>query len=400
MNEKKVVFFGAGESGKILLKEALDSNWRIHYVVDNNPHINSSGKRLLGIEIISPARLQELILSDQVKVYISNRFFVDEIIEQLEGFHGDFEVYKFFETGHGLSISKPIQMTKEMLMQRRDNKILCSKFIFNESINATINGLKALQNGIIVLSQPKTGSMSLFNSFENQNLACYHTHALAYGNWISQDSYNVFAPPGKISYCADQMLKSALSFCISNNIGIKFISSVREAYSRMISSLFYSLDQLLIDQPYNDNLSTEQWLELIKSISSFYNNPRYVDLSTSWYDDAFLAMTGVNVYDTHFDHEKGYVIIERGNISVLLLRLENMNDLENEIGSFCGIENFKLIPSNLSESKAYKDAYKKFYECHTPPEYLIDTLYNSKYMKHFYTRSEIDSFRNKWLKIT
>ena len=87
-----------------------------------------------------------------------------------------------------------------------------------------------------------------------------------------------------------------------------------------------------------------------------------------------------------------------GNVNVLLLRLEDMNETAPAaIGEFLVISPVDIITTNVAAGKSYGALYQRFIErLELPVEYL-DRLYQSRFSTHFYTAAEIDSFRAGWL---
>jgi glutamate mutase epsilon subunit len=125
---------------------------------------------------------------------------------------------------------------------------------------------------------------------------------------------------------------------------------------------------------------------------------KYLDVF-EWFDVELKAVFGIDVYDYPFDREKGYSIIEQDNVEVLVIKLEKINSLEQVIGDFVEVSDFKLINSNVSDKKPYKYLYKNMREEIRIPREVVDRYYkNSPRMKHFYTEEEINMFYKKWEK--
>ncbi len=65
---------------------------------------------------------------------------------------------------------------------------------------------------------------------------------------------------------------------------------------------------------------------------------------------------------------------------------------------FLGIEQFTLVKANISMEKNYYNAYKSFKNSIILPENYLSNIYSSKYAQHFYTKKEIDVFKDIWRK--
>jgi hypothetical protein len=73
--------------------------------------------------------------------------------------------------------------------------------------------------------------------------------------------------------------------------------------------------------------------------------------------------------------------------------------VEAAFKQFLDIENFSLINANISEEKNYQTAYREFKDAiHLPCSYL-DTVYESRHVKHFYTDEEISGFKARWRRL-
>ena len=67
------------------------------------------------------------------------------------------------------------------------------------------------------------------------------------------------------------------------------------------------------------------------------------------------------------------------------------------LGNFLNIGKLELVSSNVGTDKWYSEMYKRFKRNFKPTEEYLNIMYDSKYIKHFYTDKEIESFKNKWL---
>jgi len=102
------------------------------------------------------------------------------------------------------------------------------------------------------------------------------------------------------------------------------------------------------------------------------------------------------VFESDFDHDKEYSIITKGNIQILLYRLEDLEKIfPRAMEEFLGIPNLRLSKINIGEKKSYSDAYKKAKGLRFE-KFLLDKIYSFQYIQHFYKNEEIDRFYRKW----
>lgn len=116
-----------------------------------------------------------------------------------------------------------------------------------------------------------------------------------------------------------------------------------------------------------------------------------------WFDEELKTNLGIDILNEEFDIEKGYSIVECGNIELLIIKLEKLNSLEAVIGEFIGNEKFKILNDNEAESKSYKYIYRKFKEEVVLPQEYVDFYYkNNPYTNHFYDEKERAEYYAKW----
>jgi hypothetical protein len=55
-----------------------------------------------------------------------------------------------------------------------------------------------------------------------------------------------------------------------------------------------------------------------------------------------------------------------------------------------------LVNSNIAINKSYSDIYRQFLDSIVLPDFYINKMYTSKYMRHFYSEEEIEVLKAKW----
>lgn len=103
----------------------------------------------------------------------------------------------------------------------------------------------------------------------------------------------------------------------------------------------------------------------------------------------------IDIFEYNFDIERGYSIIKKDNIEILVLKLEKISELNKIIENFINIEDFKLNTFNDASHKNYKDNYENFQKTFKIPEDYFPKIYKNKYIEHFYSSDEINNFRDK-----
>jgi len=176
------------------------------------------------------------------------------------------------------------------------------------------------------------------------------------------------------------------------------ISLVRDLLQRNISAVFQSMCD---ESPGNHyfiaperKLKTWSYEQIQEEIIRKLLHLNLSNQLTDWYDVLFKShfyypdvdRYHIDIYSTPFDRKKGMQVYESKTprIKMLIIRLENLNKLEKEIGRFLGIQNFELCNNNIAAHKWYKKLYQKFKKTYEPTQQELDHIYNSKFMNYFY----------------
>ncbi len=220
-------------------------------------------------------------------------------------------------------------------------------------------------------------------------------------------------------------MKRSLLDCIDSIPKLKMITLVREPISKDLGHFFQKIDWELNDAGWFLKGIVEQdfqrsflnYLSVVTPFDFTENNRKkefcerlicHIDAIGQmnrngafwgWYEEELKNNLGIDILSEKFNTEKGYSIIEHGNIELLVLKLEKLNSLEDVIGSFVGNSMFKIISTNQGESKSYMYAYRQFMEDVILPQEYIDFYYkDNPYTNHFYSESERNTFYEKWKK--
>jgi len=255
------------------------------------------------------------------------------------------------------------------------------------------------EDPVIVFQMGKVGSTAIVDELRKRSLhtPVFHVHFLT--NAGISDAKNRRAQLMK-GYNANEWCLYESDF-VRNYLGehisdrkIKIITLFREPISRNISSFFYNIHKYVPDfDGYRlDDASCISEL-LHKYLEVFVEH----EYTLEWFDAEFEPVFGLDLYKHEFDPEKGYSIIKNNGIEVLVLKLEKLKESASAAFSeFMNIEKFDLKKKNTSDEQPYYDTYKMFLANVNLPIAYIDMMYESAYMKHFYSEDEIMQFRRRW----
>jgi hypothetical protein len=172
----------------------------------------------------------------------------------------------------------------------------------------------------------------------------------------------------------------------------KFISLVREPISICISAFFQNFRRYTGIEYGDANFTIGELVDI------FLKNYRH-SVPLTWFDVEMKEVLDIDVYEYPFPKEKGHLSISKGNFDLLILKSEiDDSTTENAIAGYLGIDNFKLTRTNVAQNKNYAKTYQDFVQNVRLPESYIETMCNSKYMRHFYSDAEIERIRSRWNK--
>lgn len=233
----------------------------------------------------------------------------------------------------------------------------------------------------------KVASSSITNALEG----CLQIHS-----WSAEEPIKYFSSryTGSLSGRVLQNLKWKFTFlklqrlifkAEKQNGTIKLIVGVREPVSRNISGYFQTLTH------------RERGVTVDSCIDSFYAHcPHFLPLM--WFDIELKKNLGIDVYNYPFDKDKGYVRIKEGDFDIFIYQMERLANLQPELSEYLGVPSFEINRVNDAADKWLGALYRSFTEEFKPSESYMEMLYESKYVKHFYSERDVAGFIRKWSK--
>ncbi len=242
---------------------------------------------------------------------------------------------------------------------------------------------------ILVFTMAKVGSLSVYFSLKKWTTrpSIFHIHSL-----------NEEEVREGVQLCFENNMypgsKSPV-FLINRKIikkgkPYKIICLFRDPLERNISAFFE------VFELHTGEKTAEFTGDFEKMKQLFYEKLNHT-FPLNWFEKQFFEATDINVFDYNYNKEKGYQLLKKGHIEVLLIN-SNVTDpiKEKLICDFCDLKTFNLKNRNVSSTKEYAEYYKEFkYNIKFSKEYLNE-LYDSNYAKHFFTEKHIENQKEKW----
>ncbi|MCR5667280.1 MAG: putative capsular polysaccharide synthesis family protein [Eubacterium sp.] len=175
---------------------------------------------------------------------------------------------------------------------------------------------------------------------------------------------------------------------------VRIITMIRDPLSVMISSTF---DRFGDENAIKWNLNGDVLSHIHKQIKQEMKTLRYGN-TAQWFKDELKALTGIDVLDEPFDRDAGYALWKNGNISVLMLTCEQLDNNAKCIGDFVNLPNFLLVRDNDGAKKNYRFYYNEIKNRIRFSKEELDYYYQNDFYRHFYTEEQLKKFRKKWEK--
>lgn len=239
----------------------------------------------------------------------------------------------------------------------------------------------------IILTMGKVGTLTICNSLESIGIKHVHPHSMRFTRPGVHFLSNVrLTPLQRVFYAYKTFTKRLKVFVwLSLSKEITIVSGVRDPYSRSISAFLEQAHYLDLDIT---QMTFEQLYEVYKK---HYN----LRGTLEWFDKEINKVFGIDIYNHEFDFNKGFQVVKSGKYRIFTYRIDFLNSLENELRTFIRNPKYKTLTTNKT---TLDENYEKLKANIRFSKEEIKYVSESKYMHHFYTKSEINKLGKKWVK--
>ena len=249
---------------------------------------------------------------------------------------------------------------------------------------------------IIILTPGKVGSSSVYKTIkEGTDYSVFHIHRFSQKG--IEESKKSHLNSDRKSLPLHLIVSDLLSKKLLNyKKDVRIIVIVREPITREISSFFQNTEMfktLIEDKNLNIDNEKAKKLLLARLKTDFCKEIE------EWFDLEINGNFGVDVFTEDFNNEKKYTIIKHDEVSILFLRMEDLNEIFSiAIGEFLNLKpSLQLKKSNISDVKHYAETYKKVKNSIKLTPETINKIVGSKYFKHFYF-TKTTKIKERWVK--
>jgi len=265
---------------------------------------------------------------------------------------------------------------------------------------------------VLILQMGKVGSKSVQAGLEAANLdrPIYHAHFLSRERTArTEKQRRKFFRTDRHSYLMRPWLNEFLLRTFEerkDNRSWKLITLTREPVGRNISAFFENLDVVRCETDGEFKISSDYYqieptivsVDDTSKLSRLFFDRAQHDSPLRFFDREIKDIFGIDVLSSGFPIEKGYGIYSAERVDLLVLKLESLAHCANDaLAEFLGIDEFRIINRNISAGKVYAPLYDAFKRNAVIDSEYADSLYDSEYMRTFYSGTEIAAARTKWL---
>lgn len=115
-----------------------------------------------------------------------------------------------------------------------------------------------------------------------------------------------------------------------------------------------------------------------------------------WFDHRYFC--DLDVYAAPFDHAAGASRIQHAGIDLLIYRQEQLSGLGPVFADFLALPGFDIGADNVGGGKTYAALYREVVRRFRLPGNLLSTLYESPFMRHFYSDDERQQAYRRWVR--
>ncbi|MEM9764157.1 MAG: putative capsular polysaccharide synthesis family protein [Pseudomonadota bacterium] len=251
--------------------------------------------------------------------------------------------------------------------------------------NARVARWASTPDPILIFTMPKTGSTSLERALAASGGWVPKIHALgAYSNYLR----GKYASRG-VPTPTHLRLEAAIGRRLERLRGkLRIISLVRDPVRRDISGLFQAPGLLGIHNRDVQGFAAE--------VNTRIADGTLGQVALNWFPRSFEPATGYDMLEQPFDRAAGWQRYEIGQNSVLILKSERLDDLSDVVSEFTG-HSISLKHENTRRETREAGVYADVLSGVQIPEALLDRIYQSEFVRHFYTAAEIQDMRQRWV---
>lgn len=173
------------------------------------------------------------------------------------------------------------------------------------------------------------------------------------------------------------------------------VTMVRDPVARNLSEFFLDLDKYYFPGIFEQPVTSEKLDEIAEHFSSRFDHL----CRCHWFEEELQSVFNIDVLSEPFDHKQGFQYVERGGVRVLVLRQEDMpENIKRGVRVLTRVEPGEILQRHVSGKGRNAHVYRALRQRVALASDVLDQVYSCPWVRHFYTREEIDQMRKSWQK--
>lgn len=248
---------------------------------------------------------------------------------------------------------------------------------------------------ILVYQMARVGSQSVYHSLRANSLSqSYHLHVFSAENLYLIYPRTLRTARLQAVFHHFQREATILGPLLGRHMQrggrVKVITPIRDPIARNVSLFFH---MLWVAGVSFEHVPLEELTEL------FLTDMRH-DIALRWFDLEVQPSLGIDVYQHPFPQELGYVTIIEPHADILIYQAELADGVKERIlAEFLALDQFRLLQRNNADRTPYAMKYRQFLKDVCLAAEYVEEMCQSRYVRHFYSETERDRMRRKWLHV-
>lgn len=231
---------------------------------------------------------------------------------------------------------------------------------------------------VLIFSTGRVGSMALYYALAARGAFVIQTHTFdpARVGGVSRSekwAYNHIIRPGR----------PASLICLA-----------RDPMALLVSDFFGKLRWVAGRPDAAEHLDTDELCALFNT--AYFEQGRH-SARLNWFENEMQPALGIDIYAHPSPAADGWARFRQGVYEVLLLTTELDDSSKGRVvGDFAGLQDFSIPRANVGEQKSHGRVYRLFKQQLAVTPENIETVYSTRYARHFYTPETLQTLRERW----
>ena len=251
---------------------------------------------------------------------------------------------------------------------------------------------------LLVLTVGKVGSAAVYETIKSQcdGIEIYHFHFLSGRlQQVKQEYMSTASKRIPFHVYIGEEIGKYLPEILNSSRQVYIVTLVRDPIAFVLSDVFqnpeFTASDLVTVSNANKNYIASQARERILAM-------KYLPYIQAWFYSEIRDHFGIDVFISDFDKNNGYQVYRKSNISLLLIRLEDLT--EKGVQAIADLIPFasplKLKKRNIRGDGVDAGLYEYVRTSLKLDNNVLTEIYSSSLVAHFYSSADIQRFVKRW----